>query len=154
MMKGKPSFCWSGYLLQGLSGGVIAAMAFCAFLLSTGAHGDEPKPVWLTSVDFTFSLNVREKLMLSPTYKAKYVVKTADGRTFVAERQGKEDQGDHSKVIFPNDFREDRLGMNAWAACDGAEYFWEIYANGKFIEGGSFVCGRGKRSKQQGPRGK
>lgn len=75
-------------------------------------------------------------------YKAKYVVKTGDGLTFIAERnisEGNPNPSDVSHVLFPDDFVSEKTPqLKAWLNCVTGKYSWYIYGNGELIDKGKY----------------
>lgn len=80
-----------------------------------GANTNESKRVWLSSACYKLNLGVRDKFLNGP-YLAKYVVKAADGRSFVAERNGNDDPN-AAEVVFPDDFYDEKTNLAAWINC-------------------------------------
>lgn len=110
---------------------------------STLSRGDENKRQWQTSACFHFSLSVWDKKSQG-RYVAKYVVTSADGRVFTAEKKATDDSSS-ADVIFPDNFRDKSTNNKAWVNCNyGESYAWEIYANGTLVENGTFVISRKK----------
>ena len=113
-------------------------------LFSTLSAGEEVKRVWQTSACYQLTLSVWDKTSQG-RYLAKYIVRSADGRVFVAERKATEDT-DTAEVIFPDNFRDENTKNKAWINCRyGENYSWDIYANGALIDSGTIVMSRKKQ---------
>jgi hypothetical protein len=127
----------------------IILLATWLALFSIQSSGDEPRRQWQTAACFHFSLSVWDKNSKG-NFTAKYVVTSADGKVFVAEKRAT-DTPDTADVIFPDNFRDKSTNLKAWINCSFAEsYTWEMYANGSLIESGSFVISR-KKTKVNNP---
>lgn len=131
---------------------LMVAVLFVSNLAVAGsATANKAKPikkdahrVWLSSACTKLNLGVWDKLAKGP-YHAKYVVKSADGRVFVAERNGN-DNSDAAAVIFPDDFQEEKLKLKAWINCRyGASYTWAIYADNALVDSGRITFSRKNR---------
>ena len=110
-------------------------------LLATPTFGDEAKRVWQTSACYHLRLSVWDK-MSQGRFVAKYVVTSADGRVFTAEKKATDDISS-GEVFFPDHFRDAKTNIKAWVNCRyGENYSWEIYANGALIDSGTIVFSR------------
>ena len=65
--------------------------------------------------------------MVGGEFTAKYVVHSSDGSTFIAEK--KADDFATSKVVFPDDFLDEKTKLKAWMNCVHMSYKWYIYAD-------------------------
>lgn len=83
---------------------------------------------------FTFRLAVRDK-MVGGEFAAKYVVHSSDGNTFIAEKRA--DDFESSRVVFPDDFHDEKTKLKAWMDCDHMIYKWYIYADGIMVDKGN-----------------
>lgn len=108
---------------------VLIGIVFTSF--ATLSFGEEVKRVWQMSSCFKFELGVRDK-MLGGKFTAKFVVKSANGSTFVAEE--KVDEG--SKVVFPDDFHDERTKLKMGMVCH-MSYKWYIYADNILVDKGT-----------------
>ena len=128
----------------------------CSILLATWlalfsilSSGEESRRQWQTAACFHFSLSVWDKNNKG-NYTAKYIVTSADGKVFVAEKSAT-DVPDTAEVIFPDSFRDKSTNLKAWINCSfGENYSWEMYANGSLVESGTFVISR-KKTKVSNP---
>ena len=112
-------------------------------LFSTLSAGEEIKRAWQTSACYHLRLSVWDK-MSQGRYLAKYVVTSADGRIFVAEKKATDDTST-AEVIFPDNFRDESSKLKAWINCrPGENYSWDIYANGTLIDSGTIVFSKKK----------
>lgn len=88
-----------------------------------------------------FELSLSDKFS-DAGYKAKYVVNTGDGLTFVAEKivsDGNPNPSDASHVLFPDDFVVEKTPqLKAWLNCSDGKYSWYIYGNGELIDKGKY----------------
>lgn len=90
-------------------------------------------------------MSVNNKFSNNEIYAAKYIVKAADGRVFVAEKNATDMNS--SEVVFPRDFRDAKLGISAWIDCHfGQNYVWQIYVNGVLKDSGTIGFTRDKRN--------
>lgn len=105
------------------------------------SYGNELKPDWHTSASYKLRLSVWDKYSVNQNYKVKYIVKTSQNLTFVAERDGVARDGRSAEVLFPDDFVIQETGKKAWIDSDGKECIWEIYVNNILEDSGtiSFV---------------
>ncbi|MDP1611678.1 MAG: hypothetical protein Q8M11_11520 [Sulfuritalea sp.] len=93
-----------------------------------GSSQATDKEVWLTSACYTLRLSVWDKLDNKP-FTAKYTVTSKGGRVFSVERTATDYNS--SEVAFPNDFKDEKLGIAASLNCfEGDRYDWAIHANG------------------------
>jgi len=113
---------------------------FFLFVIEKTSFGDD-KPVWLTSASYELRLSAWDKFSVDPSYKLKFIVKTAPDLIFIAERKGIARDGRSAVVIFPDDFSIPETGKKAWIDSDGKECTWEIYVNNVLEDAGtiSFV---------------
>lgn len=108
-------------------------IALCLFfglsvLAPCGPSHAADKEVWLTSACYTLRLSVWNKLDNKP-FTAKYTVTSKAGRVFSVERTATDPNS--SEVTFPNDFKDEKLGIAASLNCfEGDRYDWTIHANG------------------------
>lgn len=108
------------------------------------SFGAELKPIWLTSVCYELTMSVNNKLSNEKSYVAKYIVKAADGRIFVAKRVATD--ANSSEVVFPKDFRYEKLDISASIDCHfGQQYTWEIYVDNVLKDSGTIGFTRKKR---------
>lgn len=112
----------------------------CATLLAiviafypTLSFGQGVKRVWQLSSCFTFKLAVRDK-MVGGEFVAKYVVQSADGNTFIAEK--KADDFESSRVVFPDDFYDEKTKLKMGMVCH-MTYKWFIYADTALVDKGT-----------------
>lgn len=115
----------------------LLAIVIASF--STLSFGEEIKRVWQLSECFTFRLAVRDK-MLGGEFTAKYVVRSSNGSTFIAEK--KADDFESSRVVFPDDFYDEKTKLKAWIICDLMTYKWYIYANNTLVDKGTAAFAR------------
>jgi hypothetical protein len=108
-------------------------LAIIIAFYSTITVGEETKRVWQLSECFTFRLAVRDK-MLGGEFTAKYVVRSSDGTTFIAEKRA--DDFESSRVLFPDDFYDEKTKLKAWIICDLMTYKWYIYADNTLVDKG------------------
>lgn len=99
----------------------------------TLSFGEGMKRVWQMSSCFTFRLAVRDK-MIGGEFAAKYVVKSADGDVFVAEK--KADDFESSRVVFPDDFYDEKTKLKMGMVCHMA-YKWFIYVDTILVDKGT-----------------
>lgn len=114
----------------------VFLLAISLVSFSTLTIGSEVKRVWQTSACFTFDLAVRDK-MVGGAFVAKYIVKSANGNTFISEK--KADDFESSRVIFPDDFYDERTKLKAWIICSVMTYQWFIYADNKLTNKGTIT---------------
>jgi hypothetical protein len=111
---------------------------------ATPSFGAELKPMWQTSACYKLRLSVNDKFSNENSYVAKYIVKAADGRVFVAEKVATDMNS--SEVFFPDDFRYEKLGVSASINCHfGLQYTWEIYVDNVLKDSGTIGFTRKKR---------
>lgn len=115
---------------------------FFLFVIEKTSFGDEFKPEWLTSASYKLRLSAWDKFSVDPSYKVKYIVKTAPDLTFIAEREGIARDGRSAEVIFPDDFSIPETGEKAWVDSDGKECTWEIYINNVLKDAGTISFAR------------
>lgn len=108
-------------------------LAIVITFYSTLSFGEGVKRVWQMSSCFTFRLAVRDK-MVGGEFTAKYVVRSSDGSTFIAEKKSDDFSG--SEVIFPDDFHDEKTKLKAWMDCDHMTYKWYIYADNTMVDKG------------------
>ncbi len=112
----------------------------------TSSFGAELKPIWLTPACYQLKLSVYDKLSIKKNYIAKYIVRTADGEIYFAERAATASDVGSSEVIFPDSFRGERTRLQAYADCHyGQKYIWEIYADNVLVDSGTIEFTRKKR---------
>lgn len=110
----------------------------------TPSFGAELKPMWLTSACYQLTMSAHNKLSNENSYVAKYIVKAADGRVFVAEKAATDSNS--SEVVFPRDFRYEKLDISASIDCHfGQTYTWEIYVDNVLKDSGTIGFTRKKR---------
>ena len=105
----------------------------------SGVKASEPeKPVWVSAISCKLRLSVWNRWDANPTYTAKYIVKTKNGLTLIAEKEGVAHEPESSEVVFPDDFFVE--GTRIQPSCtNGADYRWEIYVNNVLVDkGGRF----------------
>lgn len=113
---------------------------------STVSIGAETQREWLTSVCYQLKLSVMDKFNGEVAY-VKYIVTSTDGSVYVAERNATGDSNS-SEVIFPNDFHDVKLNMQASVDCHyGEKYKWAIYINNALIDNGTIAFTRENESK-------
>ena len=110
---------------------------------STLSIGQGAKREWQTSACYRFSLTIRDKAS-DASYIAKYRVTATDGTIFVAEKKATDD--DSARVVFPDNFHEEKTNQKAWINCNyGEKYKWAIYANKVLIDSGMISLTRNKQ---------
>lgn len=111
----------------------------------TPSFGAELKPMWLTSACYELTMTVHDKFSNKNSYVAKYIVKAADGRVFIAEKIATDTNS--SEVVFPKDFRYEKLDISASIDCHfGQQYTWEIYVDNVLKDSGTIGFTRKKRN--------
>lgn len=111
----------------------VTALAIFFAFHSVLSSGEGFKRVWQVSSCSTFSLAVRDK-MISGEFIAKYVVRSTDGDVFIAEK--KADDFESARVIFPDDFHDERTKLRMGMSCH-MTYKWYIYADGILVDKGT-----------------
>jgi hypothetical protein len=102
------------------------------------------KPMWQTSACYQLRMSVNDKFSNDNSYVAKYIVKAADGRVFVAEKAATDMNS--SEVFFPDSFRDEKLGISAFIDChNGQQYTWQIYVDNVLKDSGTIGFTRKKR---------
>jgi hypothetical protein len=92
------------------------------------------------------TMNAWDKLSVGKEYEVEYIIKANDGMTYIARKQGIAENVDFSKVVFPNDFVDEKTNLPAYANCTGnAKYDWSIMVNRKDIDDGYLDFGRRRR---------
>ena len=140
--KGRPPF----YYIIGKGDPAHVKM----LLLSAGATAvptqmDEWKPIWMTTACYKLNFSAGDKLDLDPTYNVKYIVRNAEGEVYIAEKTAQARISSSSEVIFPDGFHDQATNLSVNADCNyGQKYIWEIYANDKMIDSGTFEFKRTK----------
>lgn len=110
----------------------------------TPSFGAELKPIWLTSACYELTMSAHNKLSNEKSYVAKYILKAADGRVFVVEKVATDSSS--SEVVFPKDFRYEKLDISASIDCHfGQQYTWEIYVDNILKDSGTIGFTRKKR---------
>jgi len=118
---------------------LVAMIGFASTSYAAEPPGKTLAPIRLTSVCFSISLNMWDKLDLNQEYPVTYVVQESGGRAFVASRLGRAQHPDASEVKFPRDFTDRQTGLPADADChDGRDYRWTISAGDQVIDAGTF----------------
>ena len=119
----------------------LLAISTASYL--TLSSGQDTSREWQTTACQNFTLTVRDKSG-DAAFVAKYLVKSSDGRIFIAEKKATDD--DSARVIFPDSFHEEKTSQKAWVDCSyGEKYRWEIYTNNELIESGTTTITRNKR---------
>ena len=121
---------------------ISSLLAIVITLYLPVSSGEGNKREWQTTACQNFALTVRDKAS-NAAYVAKYVVTASDGTIFVAEKKATDE--DSARVVFPDNFYEERRRQKAWVNCSYAEkYKWEIYTNNVLIESGTTALTRNK----------
>lgn len=108
------------------------------------SYGAELKPMWQTSACYQLTMSVNDKFSNENSYVAKYIVKAADGSVFIAEKVATDMNS--SEVVFPRDFRHEKLNISAFIDCHfGQQYTWEIYVDNVLKDSGTIGFIRKKR---------
>jgi hypothetical protein len=116
-------------------------------------NANNSQRVWVGSACYKLNLAVWDKLMNGP-YRAKYIVKSEDGRVFVTEKAGNDDSNS-AQVVFPDDFREEKIFQGRKLSlpaghCSHENYTWYIYANDVLFDTGTIKFSRKGVSRKVG----